>query len=307
MSDGQEVFVDTSKIDDEEGTISRETEEKDFKPLTALAPMVHLDRRAGGEFELGLVDGKKAVRPYRRPIGEPIAVMTPRAKQVSIGGMIDGKEATFPRGIVLINSKTGAGKSSMMRALEDRSQGRMEILTVVEPIDDETLRGKIGFHHVDDALAHGMFRWAENANYIPIIDSLRAPLFETTGAAGDKGVIMPFFTRLTRVSNALSKMGMTVFATINPMNENGVQQEYVSWLLKASLPAMLTLNSIEGGVAVGTMMRRDFDVYRKDIPFALPLTTSRSRLKTTVQPAIVVDDNDPPQLPGTQALSNLVK
>lgn len=140
----------------------------------------------------------------------------------------------LPLGLTLISGATKAGKSTFVQALM-KAVPFMTKLRVVEPQDStEELFDDPLFYDADAALAYVVqTHYADKKKGKPmtlyVLDSLRAPLFETSGNAGTKGISMPFFTQLTRVSNALAANGLTVLATINPMDDD---PQYVSAFLK---------------------------------------------------------------------------
>jgi hypothetical protein len=91
------------------------------------------------------------------------------------------------------------------------------------------------------------------------IDSLRAPLFETTGPAGSKGVIMPFFTALTRVSNSLARNGLTLVATVNPMDDDPGYVEAFLSKISSAVPAFINVapqSDAQRGVFTGNIATR---------------------------------------------------
>lgn len=156
---------------------------------------------------------------------------------------VEGVKTDFPLnlGIVGVSGGTEVGKSTFIRALSRLMAIRR--LLAVEPHDSpEELTDTPYFSSADGALVEVVRQhYFGDSTVLHAIDSLRAPLFETDGPAGEKGVIMPFFTQLTRVSSTLANAGITALATINPMNEN---QEFVESFLKklsAALPTTILL------------------------------------------------------------------
>lgn len=206
---------------------------------------------------------------------EPAAVYTER-NQFAIPVKVNGGDALqlneqgfpiLPVGLIIISGGTGVGKSKFLKALA--RQMDIQRLLAVEPHDDGVEVGTLPtYSSVDGALAMAIMQSYNHPTSLYAIDSLRAPLFETTGAAGSKGVIMPFFTQITRVSNCLAMAGITVVATVNPMNND---PEYVVEFmskLSASVPATILLesSSLVGGVESfsGTIQARP---NRKKVPF----------------------------------------
>lgn len=152
----------------------------------------------------------------------------------------------LPRGFTLVSGATEAGKSSFLRSLEETSN--LQRLRVVEPHDgDEDLGRTMSFNNVNAALVHTVRETMTKGKAAKVyaIDSLRAPLFETKGAATSKGVIGQFFTQITRVSNSVAGVGITALASVNPMDEDPA---YVASFLKklsASSVAVILLTSSE--------------------------------------------------------------
>jgi len=149
----------------------------------------------------------------------------------------------LPLGITIVSGPTAGGKSSFIRALAKRM--KLVRLLTVEPHDSAAeVQSAPTFSSVDGALASAVQTLYQNRDTLPVIDSLRAPLFETTGAAGSKGLSMPFFTQITRVSNALARSGLTVMATVNPMDEDSEYVKAFFSKLSASVPATILLDRV---------------------------------------------------------------
>jgi energy-coupling factor transporter ATP-binding protein EcfA2 len=147
------------------------------------------------------------------------------------------KSFRLPMGLTIISGATGVGKSTLLRSLPDVVR-----LLAVEPADDiDELQTIEMFDSVDHALMTAVVI-ASTTNRLVAIDSLRAPLFETNGPAGAKGVIMPFFTKLTRVSNSLAQNGLTVLATVNPMDDDPVYTEAFLSKISSAVPAFIRLS-----------------------------------------------------------------
>jgi hypothetical protein len=130
---------------------------------------------------------------------------------------------SLPYGLTVISGTTAAGKSTLLRALGRAPIGALpnveRVLAVENPDDVEELENLRIFRSVDAALLR-VARDTVVHDRLYAIDSLRAPLFEINGPASTKGVIMPFFTAITRVSNQLARNGITMLATVNPMDED---------------------------------------------------------------------------------------
>jgi hypothetical protein len=151
-------------------------------------------------------------------------------------------EVRIPMGLTIVVGKTGVGKSDFLRCLELPSSGvTLKRVLAVEPADsfDELVSIPI-FSSADAALMY-LVKATQGVPVLGAIDSLREPLFEINGPAGAKGVIMPFFTAVTRVSNSLALNGFTMLATINPMDEDPDYVKSFLSKLSASVPAIITL------------------------------------------------------------------
>lgn len=218
---------------------------------------------------------------FRRPIprGRPLKFVKAQKNRVQLGlTHANQTHFTAPRGLIILYAGTGVGKSFFKNELAKRSK-RILPLRATEPHDDESeVEQSLDFFEADDALEYGFAMWARNREVIPFIDSLRGPLFETSGAAGEKGVIMAFFTALTKVSTALAKQGCTMIATLNPMSNNPEQQKIVETYLRASVPAVIQLNSIRDGVFSGVLTVRDYDNYRTPTEFTMVASKSKEKL-----------------------------
>lgn len=220
-------------------------------------------------------DGSTISRKLAWP-DEPVTVYSEH-KQFTLPFHVQelGGMPKLPVGLTVISGSTGLGKSSLLRALS--TQMGLKRLLAVEPHDSgEEVQSLPTFSSVDGALVAAIKFTYMDPTKIYAIDSLRAPLFETTGPAGSKGVIMPFFTQITRVSNCLAMAGITVVATVNPMDDD---PDYVSSFLKklsASVPSCILLDSYQKTGSMdrftGTMqMRPD----RKVMPFVFESSPKR--------------------------------
>jgi len=157
-------------------------------------------------------------------------------------GVPDDK-VKMPLGLVGISGGTAVGKTTFVEALGTVCP--VKRIIAGEPYDRNKDIGAVtAYAHADRALAEAIKSAMKHPKTFHVIDSLRGPLFETSGPAGKSGLILPFFTQLTRVSNTLAQAGLTIGFTINPMNED---PDFVATFLSklsASLPAAILLNSI---------------------------------------------------------------
>lgn len=184
-----------------------------------------------------------------------------------VGGMIHGYQPTMPfrvgnaplvlpPGITVITGPTGVGKSSFLRELARIVE--VDLALAVEPHDDPAdIADTAYFDSADAALMYLVRRQrahilADQPAPIAVLDSLRQAVFETTGAAGEKGMVMKFFTILTRVSTSLARNGISVLVTVNPLQTDPDALKAFIDRLKSSVPAVLELSSSDrssGGVS----------------------------------------------------------
>lgn len=220
----------------------------------------------------GAVISRKLLWP-EEPVSTPI-----KGLQFSLPINVPDLEdlPALPLGLTIITGRTGAGKSKFVKALARQMDLRRVI--AIEPHDSafET-RDVQTFSSVDGALADVILAAYRTPGVLQVIDSLRAPLFETSGAAGSKGLSMPFFTQVTKVSNCLALAGITIMATINPMDDD---PEYVKGFLSklsASVPAMFTVDSFSESGEIerfgGTLQMRP---NRKPLSFNFTSGAARS-------------------------------
>lgn len=176
----------------------------------------------------------------------------------NIGGLIRGYQPTMPfqvggspfilpPGITVITGPTSVGKSSMLRELA--RVAKTDVALAVEPHDDPAdIADTAYFDSADAALMYLVRRQrahilADEPAPIAVLDSLRQAVFETTGAAGEKGMVMKFFTILTRVSTSLARNGISVLVTVNPLQTDPDALKAFIDRLKSSVPAVIELNS----------------------------------------------------------------
>jgi len=190
----------------------------------------------------------------------------------------------LPLGITVITGPTSVGKSDFMRSLgEFLPPGASERVIAVEPPDTPyELQNLQIFNSADAALLYCAARELlslETRSVCPLmmLDSLREPLLEINGPASERGMIMPFFTAITRVSNSLALNGLTVLASVNPLQEDDQYFQMFTRRLAASVPCYIKLSSaqeINASVVKfsGTIaMRPD----RKERSFAIELPNTR--------------------------------
>lgn len=179
-----------------------------------------------------------------------------RSKQISLPFAASGLNGPvmLPPGLTVVTGSTGSGKSTFVRVLREAMAGVVDVrrLLVVEPHDDgDEIVNVPSYTNADSALVAAVIgEYAQQRSakkrglpVLYVLDSLRAPLFETSGSAGSKGISMPFFAQLTRVSNCLAKAGISILATVNPMDDDPAYVSSFNRKLSASLPALIQINS----------------------------------------------------------------
>lgn len=255
-SDTLDVIEEALDIDDDVKNIVAEGREDltvvgaaDFATFEGSDELLHID------FNKSLATLKK--RPVEGDVRQSL-MQLPRNTDIkhyqhtlpiTVGGVTGVK---LPLGVFVITGATAAGKSSFLRMFDNIHR----VISVEVPDSLEELEDTPIFDTTTAALAECIVNAAEQGS-LTALDSLRSTLFETQGAAGTKGVIMQFFTHLTRVSNALAQNGFTVLMTVNPMNEKA---DYVAEFLSnlaSSVPGYITLDSVVGDTATGRIFTRD--------------------------------------------------
>jgi hypothetical protein len=174
----------------------------------------------------------------------------------------------LPLGLTVIIGGTAAGKSSLVRKLPSAKR-----YLVVEPPDNQDELDNLPmFNDIDEALLFGAFE-AFNSSTLIVLDSLRAAAFETEGPAGDKGIIMPFFTSLTRVSNSLAMHGISMIATVNPLQSDPLYVKAFTEKVSSAVPAFIIVESVNQGIFTGTVADR---TQRQPLPFTFDPSMNRN-------------------------------
>lgn len=222
----------------------------------------------------GQVISRKLVWPQ-----EPVLGVVD-GKQFSLPLEVEGLRAPprLPLGITGIWADTRGGKSTMIRELAKVMN--LQRVIAVEPHDDGAEVANVPtFSTADGALAAALGQMYRDKSVLFAIDSLRAPLFETTGAAGSKGVIMPFFTQLTRVSNQLAMAGMSVIVTVNPMNDDTEYLRLFASLLSSSLPCTITIDSVSDHKSENKIFRGSISMRPDRVPRAFTFGAATPKAK----------------------------
>lgn len=208
-------------------------------------------------------------------------------------------------GLTIVTGTTGKGKTTFVTEVQKRftaMSGECYLIKIDEPVEGSTTDHRLlqttmlnnsDFYStnnvaqpsspgqsaetlvtdIDEALALATAAGAFTNNSMMIIDSLRGVLFETSGPAGSKGIVMPFFSKLTRISNALAAAGVSVIATVNPMDDDVDFVRAFNMKLSASVAAYIEVTGIaEDDLSIRISERPD----RTPVNRVVQLTTSRS-------------------------------
>lgn len=292
--------------------------------------------RTPGNFEVISLDTKKMFlglrpdgTPYTRypegPWDEPTRLTTNKrtTSQLYIPLTDAAKGYALPLGLTVVSGPTAIGKSTFVRALSRVMLARRVL--AVEPADSgDELATKLAtndlFSSTDGALmalmssAQGELARDGALRTLLVLDSLRAPVFETDGPAGERGMIMSFFTKLTRVSNSLASSGVTVIATVNPMQEDDLVVKAFLQRLRSALPCVITLSGATissaeetyRGTVTGRPLRQE-----QSFVWTVPgqgRTIRRTRQTSPVIEFDVADSSIPPLTgPERQSISSLSK
>jgi hypothetical protein len=162
-------------------------------------------------------------------------------RQWSVPLTVQGGNGTLPLnpGLTVVSGSTAVGKSTLVRALGVKRLPTVEVQDNINELSEH-----IYFDSIDQAVLVAA-RDTVNSGELHCIDSLRAALFEINGPAGSKGVIMPFFSALTRLSNSLARNGIAMLATVNPMDDDPEYIRQFLGKLSASVPCFIDLRSLD--------------------------------------------------------------
>jgi hypothetical protein len=187
----------------------------------------------------------------------------------------------LPLGLTIISGATAVGKSTFLRMLD----GVERLLCVEVPDNLEELKTKYLYDSDTAALAAAIIKTGKQGQ-LCAIDSLRSTLFEINGAAGPKGIIMEFFTNITRVSNSLASNGLSMIATVNPMHEDPEYEKAFLSKLSSAVPCFISLNNVNEKSASGTISSRDC---RSGAPFTM---SGKSVVKSEAVKLVSYNFND---------------
>lgn len=194
-------------------------------------------------------EGNASTRKRVDILDEPVcnlATLTKSTIEFELPIQVKGlKSVTLNFGMFILSGPSGVGKSSFMRSLAKVMN--INRVLAVEPADtyDELANLPIRYS-ADSAVAYLVQQFIKGNRALPVLDSLREPLFEIEGSAADKGIINAFFTRVTNVSTSLAQNGITMVATINPLGEDPAFLQVFYSRLKSSTPGYMILKSVEG-------------------------------------------------------------
>lgn len=152
----------------------------------------------------------------------------------------------LPFGLTILTGQTSVGKSVFLKTLTEAMPSTRYMC--VEPFDDHDDFASMMFYDTDSAIYHILteIRHARASGHppsLPLLDSLRAPAYEIQGSAGEKGMIMAFFTRLTRLSNTLAENGVTLVASLNPLQTDPAAYDAYINRLKSAVPCVIELKA----------------------------------------------------------------
>lgn len=213
-------------------------------------------------------------------------------------------EFSLPLGLTILFGPPGAGKSFIMASLHKlMEENDVAHLVTGEPTTNDGYDVPPSTVFCDDtdygiavavkALLSGTNKkkkrgeTASTLGPVLLIDSLRNPLYEASGSAGEKGIINTFFTAITRLSNALALQGVRAIALLNPMQADDSLVQLVRTRLESALPATLELRNL---------IRDDTGVYA--------MLTIKSRLRSRKEATMKLRLSGDPVVPGRNALYN---
>lgn len=296
-----------------------ETQATIAEPVSAekVEVKVHPESAATPGFELGkyfaLSEDLEAIgvsQSFLAPVQRPASPQP--FHRFSIGLSVAGKVESIPLGLSVMSGGTGAGKSDLTRALVARNPSFERVISAEAYDSEDEIDTVPAFDNATGALAYAVAEQIKDKRKLVIIDSLRAPVFETNGPAGEKGVIMPFLTQITRVSNALARQGRTVVAIVNPMNDNPEYVERFLGYLSSALPCYIYLKGRSGGdlsrVYEGSVTVRAAGkpYHRQPRPFIISDTTKSGASKRAVGQASFPKAEDKNLSLADRAISKLV-
>lgn len=256
----------------------RETQPRDIEP-TPRVKGESVIPALGSKTEICLMQDKKLLGAVNLTTGE-LSIRTranmldaPRvnpnikkSKQHTLPlSMSHGEGFTLPYGITIVTGPTAGGKSRFIRALNG-----IKRYMAVEPHDsNEDLENIYIFEEFDHALLTA-FRDSLTSTSLAALDSIRAPQFEINGPAGPKGVIMPFFTMVTRASISLAKHGVSMLITVNPLHGDPEYVAAFNDMLASGVPGLIRLNPINANSTHFTGVVSD-RLVRKGVDFSFPI------------------------------------
>lgn len=256
-----------------------------------------------------------------------LAMLVSRQRSVRFGDVT----LNLQPGLTVITGTTGAGKTSLINMIGDSwslAGGDAYVIKVDEPVegsvDDHRVTQKTMIEQsefytshvlsagsvegqfaqllcasIDEATTAAVCGMAFSDNTLVMIDSLRGLLFETSGPAGSKGIVMPFFTKLTRMNNYLAAAGVCLIVTVNPMDDDVDFVRAFNLKLSASVACYIDISgSTSGSMTLKVSERPDrkptvYHVNRDHSNNAQPVVVQSPVFNSDVELTVVEDDYPP--------------
>lgn len=245
MTDGVDETAIAAKVVDQMDTRQRGPKRIEGNLEIALFDN---DREYGGVDKDGKVYVRRRENVFDQPTVAKNASEMASGSQLTLPINVGNRKLVLPLGLTVVTGGTAVGKSSFVRALG--TQVVTERALAVEPHDQPEDISDLRFFVTADAALMYLVQLQRTAHvqglpaFVPILDSLRQAVFETTGAAGERGMVMKFFTAVTRISSTLARNGLSVIATVNPLQSDSATVNAFVDRLKSSVPCVIELNGM---------------------------------------------------------------